>query len=598
MTAQANTAALFAGPSPVVAFGAPVVEVLLDGRAEPRMRLDWIESVLGAAPRAAFSVGLGHGPEAPDDLRLEQAAPRVRPGQTIGARLLRGGVLPGADRGDLVLFEGSVTRVALDLAPDGEGLRLEAEDLAGQVLRRRVGGQRIRMASQSIEHAPGLDLVFDPDGRPNASAQTSAIFVPPGSPGAWAWTLAEAVVYLLAEYGDSETLAVPPASEVRAALPDLVLCDVRLEGRTLGEALDALLEPAGGRAAVTVQPGAAGVSRRLELLLPGRAPAVSLAHQPVGAAFDPAATLLSDLSARMEFDAAPRRYVARGDRKVFEATLDLVPGWDDALVSYNWWNFIPSLNPNFEAVRDVLRKWVLNEAGDYSAAPYNRGDPPDLGPVFGGEPYVQQRRRFLDGLSRDAIGRSRGVLVEWSFDSGSTWQRMAMPMRVLPDECGFYLTGDTLRPEYLWACLTGSVRVRVTAAIESDSCLLAEWTAPGDGSLPGRTRHLEVPAGYRYRKVSPSSRFYGEGGADEADDSARLRDLVEAAAEADARCPAPTRVGVPYLALGYAVGLRVAGLRGRRLDLANTYGAASVAPVLGKVRHQFSPQPETVLELE
>lgn len=598
MTAQAHTAALFAGPSPVVALGSPVVEVLVDGRPDPRMRLDWIESDLGAAPRAGFSVGLGYGPEMPDDLRLEYAAPQARPGRTVLARLLRGGVLPGADRGDLVLFEGAVTRVEMDLGPEGEGLRLEAEDLAGQVLRRRVGGRRIRMASGSIEHVPGLDLVFNPDGRPNASAQADAIFAPPGSPGAWAWTTAEAVAYLLAEYGDSDVLALPSAAEIRAALPDLALSDVRLEGRTLGEALAALLEPAGGRAAVTAQPGPAGVSRRLELLLPGRSPAVSLAHQPVGAAFDPAATLLSDLSIRMEFDAAPRRYVARGDRKVFEATLDLVPGWDDALVSYDWWKFIPSLNPDFEAVRDVLRKWVLNEAGDYSGAPYNRGDPPDLGPVFGGEPYVQQRRRLLEGLSRDALGRSRGVLAEWSFDSGSTWQRMAMPMQVLREECGFYLTGNTLRPEYLWACLTGTVRARVTAAIESDSCLLAEWAAQGDGTLPGRTRHLEVPAGHRYRKVSPLSRFYGEGGADEADDSAHLEELVEAAAEADARCPAPARIRIPYLALGYAVGLRLTGLRGRRLDLANTYDAARVAPVVRKVRVQLVPQPETVLELE
>jgi hypothetical protein len=597
MTAPTNTAAVFGGPEPVLVLEAPVVEVRLDGRPDPRVRLDWIEGELGAAPRAAFSVGFGHGPAAPDDLRLEQAAVEVRPGRTVQARLLRGGVLPGAERGDLVLFDGAITRIEMGLGPEGEDLRFEAEDLAGQVLRQRVGGQRIQMADGSPQHAPGLDLVFDPEGRPNASAETDAIFVPPGAPGASAWTLAEAVAYLLAEHGESDVLDVPSAAEARTILPDTVLGDVRLEGLTLGEALEALLEPVGGHVAVAVQPGPAGVGRRLELRLPGRVPAVCLAHQPAGEAFDPSRTLLSDLAARMEFDAAPRRYVARGDRRIFEATLDLVRGWDDALVSYDWWQFIPSLNPNFEAVRDVFRKWALNEAGDYSGPPYSRGDPPDLGPVFEGAAYVQRRRRFLEGLSRDALGRARGVLVEWSFDGGTTWQRLAMPMRILPDECGLYLTGDTLRPEYLWACMIGSACVRVTAALESDSCLVAEWTAPLAETLPGRTRHIEVPAGYRYRKVTPLSQFYGQA-ADEADDSARLEDLVKAAAEADARCPAPSRIRIPYLALGYAAGLRVEGLRGRRLDLARTHAAGQVAPIVRRVRHQFAPQPETVLELE
>ena len=132
-----------------------------------------------------------------------------------------------------------------------------------------------------------------------------------------------------------------------------------------------------------------------------------LSHQAVGSPFDPAATNFADLAATLHLDAAPRRYVARGDRKIYESTFDLVAGWDAALESYDPDGFSPGLNPDFVAVRDVFRKWVLNEAGGYTAAPYSRSDPPDLSALFEGSSYVRRPRRLLPCLSRDSLGRSR-----------------------------------------------------------------------------------------------------------------------------------------------------------------------------------------------
>jgi hypothetical protein len=171
-------------------------------------------------------------------------------------------------------------------------------------------------------------------------------------------------------------------------------------------------------------------------------------------------------------------------------------------------------------------------------------------------------------------------------------------MRVLKDECGLLLTDDPLPARYIAAAMRGQVRVRVTAALESDSCLQAERTAEGAAGLPGRTRHVHVPAGYRYRRVATSSRFYGSGGADEADDTARLQELVDAAHAADRRTPAPARIEVPWLALGHRPGERIMGIRGRRLDLAHRHGPYAAAPVVHRVRHTFAPVPRTELELE
>jgi hypothetical protein len=588
---------------PVLA--APQVQVLIGNRAAPRARLETIEAEMGCAPRATFSVGLGRGREDGVDVRLEAAAPAIRPGLYVLARLLRGGVLPGESRGDLVIFEGRIVDVEMDFSPDGEVLQFEAEDLAAEVLRQRVGGQRIETAEGSAEAVAGLDLVFNPGGRPNASGvlydpgdgDAYAIFAPASPPGAVAWTLNEAVAYLLAEFAASDVWHVPSRGWIRQTLDAVPIRDVLIEGRLLGEAIEALLEPVGGRLLVDVEPGELGVSRSLSLWLPSRARSVSLAHQRVGDVFAPSATHFCDLGVRMHFAAAPRRYVGRGGPKRFESTFDLVAGWDDALASYDPDEFSPSANPNFKAVRDIFRKWVLNEAGEYSSEPYDRGPAPDLGGLFEEEPYVRCHRRFLPCLSRDALGRGRGVYVEISLDGGGTWHRANLAIKVLDGEAGLYLTDDPLPPAYLHAAMRDYARVRVTASLESDAALGAERVAEGADESPGRTRVLHMPGGYCYRKVASTSRFHGDP-ADEADDSARLQALVDAAFEADRRCPVPSRIRIPYLALGHRVGERIADIRGRRLDLARQHAGYETDPAIRRITMHFSPVPETELELD
>jgi hypothetical protein len=82
------------------------------------------------------------------------------------------------------------------------------------------------------------------------------------------------------------------------------------------------------------------------------------------------------------------------------------------------------------------------------------------------------------------------------------------------------------------------------------------------------------------------------------DDTARLQELVDAAYEADRRSPTPSRIQVPYLALGHRVGERLLGIRGRRLDLARQHDGYESAPVVRRIRYDFAPVPQTELELE
>jgi hypothetical protein len=167
-----------------------------------------------------------------------------------------------------------------------------------------------------------------------------------------------------------------------------------------------------------------------------------------------------------------------------------------------------------------------------------------------------------------------------SLDGGSTWEQPAMAARVLTSECGLYFSDDPLPPRYIAAAMRGLVRVRVTASIESDSCLVAERIEQGAEGLPGRTRHIGAPAAYRYRRVATTSRFYGQGGADEVDDTARLQQLVDAAYEADRRSPSPARIDIPYLALGHRVGERILGVRAAVLRLPLRPDRAACLPLV------------------
>jgi hypothetical protein len=591
---------------PCIKVDAPRTEVLIEGQPMPRVRLDRLESSLGGAPRAHFSMGLGHEADSAEDYRISEAQSQVVCGGSVTARLLGGGLLPGASGAGQILFEGRINRIDAGLDCDGEWLCFEAEDSVTDILRQRTCGQRVRTAAGQDEVVEGFGLVFNPEGRPNAAYQPHepeerdayTIFAAPGDASAFAWTLDRAVTYLLAEFTQADGLAVPTPGEVSDAVGNLVLHDVNLEGRTLGESLGALLELANACLQVVVEPGESSVARQLKIWTRNLASEIWPWHQAVGSDFDPAQTTFSDFAATIHLETSPRRYIARGDRKVYESTFDLVPGWDESLESGDLDDFIPARNPDFAAVRDVFRKWVLNEDGRYTGSPLNRGDPPDFSSLFEGSAYVRRPRRLLPCLSRDGADRSHGVYAEVSLDGGQSWDRLTLAARVLTGECGLYFPEDALPDRYLAVAIRHQVRVRVTATIEADDCVRAQRNDGGGNNLPGRTQYLPVLAGYRYRKVSPTSRFYGSPLSDETDDTSRLQALVDVAWQADYFSLITGRMKIPWLALEYRAGALMPGIAGRCFSLAIDNNGYRTNPFVRRVTLTLAPTVQTELDLE
>lgn len=234
----------------------------------------------------------------------------------------------------------------------------------------------------------------------------------------------------------------------------------------------------------------------------------------------------------------------------------------------NYYTFCPSTNPEFHRVRDVYRKWCLNEAGDYTCQPYDRGQPYDLTGVFEGGTYVRRRRRFWPTLSTDSQGRSLGYSLEVSYDDGLNWWQYSHAFNNLLDECGIWLSGDQLDVDTWVAALKGTLRFRVTAALVSDErliCIVAN--GPVGSTAPVVDHVLTLTRRFQYRKVSAHSVLAGAEGFGKpnvVDDTGALYEFVRQHASVSVPIIETVDLQTPALALHFEPGDRVTSGPDRR----------------------------------
>ena len=251
-----------------------------------------------------------------------------------------------------------------------------------------------------------------------------------------------------------------------------------------------------------------------------------------------------------------------GCRKRYECTFPLHAGWDAARETAHYRDFVRDESADWPAVADVFRKWVLNESGRYSAAPFGL-DRYDFAAISAEDFLLAVPRRLEQCLSADGAGNSLGVVVEVSCDAGLTWRRYGGPVRVSAQECSVWLADDALPADYFAAAVGHTARVRVTATVASDRRLSVKIAGDaGDGSVVARLAR----AGWA--KVNPGSIFYGQSAyaADERDDTARLEQWARRLSEAGGA--AAGEFTLAMLDVGRNVGDLVPQVQGRGLDLA------------------------------
>ncbi len=538
--------------------------VFLDGR--PCDFLEVIEIVRGGYPEFGWSLlrynpSLSRGSQAVQEDWMDKA--KASMGRTVSVcRFYDGGV--GVCRvAKLKLFEGMVERIERHIDDEGEKVEIVARDAAARLDRITVYGRRVVGGGQSV-HLAGAETVFNEDNSPNASGnpaehrgRTYRMFAADEREGVY-WNCAEAAGYLLGEYVVGEMPGWPSGEELGALMGDVVLEELDVEGKSLLDALRAVCGQASVEFMFVPAEAGEGAVERIVFYRFGQGRVVELDCQPEGEAFGLAATNVVSIRGEQDVWPVTHRFVGKGAARQFEGTFDLVKAWKLAGEGKTRTEYSPSTSGDFDSVRDVYRRWCLNEAGDYTGSPYERGEVFDFTAVFETDEYAVRRRRFLKALTRGDDGESLGYYLEVSYDSGIVWEEYAGGFDVLADECGVWLNDDGFADAVWDGAVAGTLRFRMTATVESDERLMISVADGPTKSVAEVVDHVfDVDSRFMYRKVSGGSIFYNSGNADEVDDSEALHGYVRSACRRNGSVIETIEAATAVLAVHYRPGDRV-----------------------------------------
>lgn len=480
-----------------------------------------------------------------------------------------------------IVFDGIITRHLASVGSDQEQLGVEAEDALKVSLSTRLCG-RWEVSEGSPVFVPAAKCVFNDGQRGLATTSSYSIGgrlcrIFAAGEDAHPWSVADVLGYLLATHVPAGVEASGPA-EVESIAAAVYPPRLSLTGLTVRQALARVCSLAGLAIHGATRRDPAGCRRGLVFYHPGRSGRRrSVRLQRRGADLDPRQTNL--WKGRISIGRRPgrRSILVLGARKTYESTFQLQPGWDPALATYNYRDFVRSEASDWLAVADVYRKWVLNEAGQYSEEPYGL-EAFDFATISGDDFLLSRVRRFRPCLSLGRGGEGLRIVVEISYDSGGSWLRYGGAVRVSSDECAIYLADDAPGADYFQASLAGTVKVRVTATVEADRRL--SFTAEGDGGV----EVVEFPGG-KWAKVHEGSIFYQDENLPEPaerDDTDRLAHFAGTLALGDAGT-VEAELTLAQLDATCNVGDIVERVDGRGLDLTSFPGSA---PHVRKVEHR------------
>jgi hypothetical protein len=465
----------------------------------------------------------------------------------------------------LPVFVGQIETVESDFSDKGRIIRVIAADYSINLKCKTVYGRYVGDLDNSTKFLLGADTIFNEDASPNASelpvnfnGKNCRVFAAELSSAAY-WTYAEIIDYLLSLYIQPDSLIRPPLELLQGLTDDQQAAEFDLTGMNILEALHKCCERTGLEFRLLPAGSLDSPAQAVEFYKLDSKRIIELELQHEGQQLNISKTNVAAFSGHNNFWPVTHRYIGLGDLKVFEATFELVKAWDPADETTDFDTFSPSSNPNFLEVRDVYRKWCLNETGKYSSEPYNRGPAYDLSKIFGTQNYVRRARRFRPALTADIQGRSLGYFLEVSYDDGEHWWQYLYAYDNLLDECGVWLSSDRLDLNTWIAILKGVLRFRITCSVLCDerlSCEIAD--GPVGTASPVIDFCLQMQSPFRYRKVTSQSKFYGSAGSSigepaEADDSIALYEHLRKWAGSKSEVIETVDLQTPYLALHYSV---------------------------------------------
>jgi len=553
-----------------LALPAASVSILVDGMLCPA--LEPIEIIRGGWPEFSWA-RLAYNPAAyPDSgrARAEEIETLFAMGKSVCIRQYFNGVPPGAAAFSFPIFCGQIENLDTKLAQAREKVEVVARDFSANLKRVSVYGQRLTEASPGAPgFLAGLDTTFNPDGKANANPEPIRVngksytaFCAEPSQGKL-WSYAEVIDYLLCEYLATGQLQTPDIGQLRVLTEKQVVRDLDVTGLNLIKALHRCCERIGLRFKFVPRLVPTGPGQAIVFYKSGTGRAIELNCQQTGEQLSISKTNIAALHSKKNFWPITHKYIGQGDFKIIEATFELAKAWDGSLEDINYDKFSPSTNPDFYQVKNVYRKWCLNEAGNYCGAPYNQGDTFDFSKIFGSSDFARRRRRFWPTLTTDKQGKSLGYFLQVSFDDGLHWWQYLHAFNILLDECGVWLSSDRLDVDTWVAALKGVLKFRITASIISDerlTCIVTD--GPVNSTVPVVEHIITLPRQFKYRRVSDQSIFAGPydetlGTADEVDDTDALYEFIRHRAVVSSETIETIDIQTPNLVFDYKAGDRV-----------------------------------------
>jgi hypothetical protein len=563
---MSNTIDFFQSEQKQLSLPAASLSILVDGNLCPDLEV--VEIVRSGWPEFGWAK-LAYNPAAHtgvDVKATEEVVNEFAAGKTVCIRQYYNASLCSPAVFALPVFSGQIESSEMQRTDDNEKLEIIARDFSVNMKRLSVYGRRLAKADGSSIFLTGLDTIFNPDGKGNASS------IPVGINGksytAFSselsqdrfWRYAEVIDYLLCEYVPPGQIKTPSFSRLQAVTENRIVRDLDVTGLNLIEALYRCCQRIGLDFKIVPRLSDNGPNQAIVLYRTGTGRIVELNCQPAGQQLSISKTNIARLHSRKKFWPITHKYITQGDFKIYEATFELVKAWDPGLEQNNYDAFSSSTNPTFYQNKDVYRKWCLNEAGQYSGPPYNQGDIFDFSEIFQSSNFLYRCRRFWPSLSTDTQGRSLGYFLQVSYNSGQSWWQYLHAFNILLDECGVWLSSDQLDMDTWTAALQGSLRFRITASVVSDERLTAAAVNGPVNSITPVVEHIiTLPRQFKYRKVSdqsifaqPSSQMFRT--PDEADDSSALYEFARHTAATSPEVIETFDIQTPSLMFDYRLG--------------------------------------------
>ena len=563
---MSNTIDYFQSEQRQLSLPAAYVSALVDGRLCPTLQV--IEIVRSGWPEFGWAK-LTYNPAAhtgADVKAAEDVVHEFAAGKTICIRQYYNADLCGPAVCALPIFSGQIEISETQRTADSEKLEIIARDFSVNLKLLSVYGQRLAKEDGSSIFLAGLDTIFNPDGKGNANqtaihleGNSYTVFCGKSIQGRL-WTYAEVIDYLLCEYVPPDQLKTPSISRLQALTENQIVRDLDVTGLNLVEALHRCCERIGLKFKFVSRLADNGPDQAIVFYIAGTGRVVELNCQPTGQQLSISKTNIAQLYSRKKFCPVTHKYIIQGDFKIYEATLELIKAWNPGLEHNNYDSFSPSTNPNFYQIKDIYRKWCLNEEGQYSGPPYNQGDTFDFSQIFQSSDFIHRRRRFWPSLTTDVQGRSLGYFLQVSYNSGQNWWQYLHAFNILLDECGVWLSSDQLDMDTWAAAVQDSLRFRITASVVSDERLTAVVVnGPVNSTAPVVEHVITLPRQFKYRKISdqsiftePSSQAFGT--PDEVDDSVALREFVRHTAATSPEVIETFDIKTPSLMFDYRLG--------------------------------------------